>query len=97
VSHLCCTCHVSYINVIIVSGNDFNGDRIWPGISWRPFAVVCSIPAALALLLTYTILPESPRFLLGKKKFNEAVRMGLTYSRLPSFNNFVLSFHRPSF
>lgn len=55
------------------SGNDFSGERIWPGVTWRPFAVVCSLPAVAALLLTFFALPESPRFLVGKKKFDEAV------------------------
>ena len=35
--------------------------------------MVCSLPAAVALLLTQVVLPESPRFLIGKKKYKEAV------------------------
>lgn len=59
----------------VMLGNDFNGHRMWPGISWRPFAVVCSLPAVTALLLTYVLLPESPRFLVSKKRFKEAAEV----------------------
>jgi MFS family permease len=43
-----------------------------PYVNWRIFAAVCSIPAFLAFMLTYFILPESPRFLIEKLKFEEA-------------------------
>mmetsp|Transcript_12240 Transcript_12240/g.18533 ORF Transcript_12240/g.18533 Transcript_12240/m.18533 type:complete len:400 (-) Transcript_12240:156-1355(-) len=56
----------------LMLGKDFSGDRIIPGISWRWFAVVCAVPAILALILTTLVLPESPRYLVGKGKFKEA-------------------------
>ena len=65
--------HLTPHTVTSYTGDDFSGNRMWPGMSWRPFAVVCSIPAAIALVLTHTILPESPRFLVGKLKYKEAV------------------------
>jgi MFS family permease len=43
-----------------------------PYVNWRIFAATCSIPALLAFFLTYFILPESPRFLIEKLKFEEA-------------------------
>lgn len=67
----------------IMLGDDFNGDRILPGISWRPFAVVCSLPAAVALVLTLTVLPESPRFLVNKKRFDEAAAVLTHMSGIP--------------
>jgi MFS transporter, putative metabolite:H+ symporter len=57
----------------LMLGKDLNGNRMMPGITWRAFAVVCTLPAVLALVLSYTVLPESPRFLAGKKKYVEAV------------------------
>mmetsp|Transcript_30811 Transcript_30811/g.57452 ORF Transcript_30811/g.57452 Transcript_30811/m.57452 type:complete len:509 (-) Transcript_30811:162-1688(-) len=67
----------------IMLGDDFNGDRILPGVSWRPFAVVCSLPAAVALVLTITVLPESPRFLVNKKRFDEAAAVLTHMSGVP--------------
>ena len=56
----------------IMLGPDAYGNRIMPYTNWRWFAAVCSLPALSAFLLTYFILPESPRFLMGQMKFEEA-------------------------
>lgn len=55
----------------VMLGNDSHGQRIMPNISWRIFAIVCSLPAFFTLILTYFVIPESPRYLLSKKKYNE--------------------------
>ena len=41
-------------------------------VGWRPFAVISSLPAIVALVLTYLYLPESPRFLLSKENYEQA-------------------------
>mmetsp|Transcript_8943 Transcript_8943/g.13438 ORF Transcript_8943/g.13438 Transcript_8943/m.13438 type:complete len:486 (+) Transcript_8943:92-1549(+) len=56
----------------LMLGKDFSGHRIMPGLSWRWFAAICSLPAIIALILTTFVLPESPRYLVGKGKFKEA-------------------------
>jgi MFS family permease len=56
----------------IMLGNDLQGNRITPYTNWRYFAVVCSLPALAAFFLTYFLVPESPRFLVGKLKFEQA-------------------------
>eukprot|EP00597_Dinobryon_sp_UTEXLB2267_P009453 CAMPEP_0170092440 /NCGR_PEP_ID=MMETSP0019_2-20121128/25807_1 /TAXON_ID=98059 /ORGANISM="Dinobryon sp., Strain UTEXLB2267" /LENGTH=407 /DNA_ID=CAMNT_0010312871 /DNA_START=51 /DNA_END=1275 /DNA_ORIENTATION=+ len=56
----------------IMLGDNFNGDKILPGVDWRWFAVVSALPAVAALVLTYYILPESPRYLVLRNRFEEA-------------------------
>jgi hypothetical protein len=57
----------------VMLGDDVSGARIMPGLNWRPFAVVCALPAIMALVLTTVLLPESPKHLASKGKLNEAV------------------------
>lgn len=45
-----------------------------PYTNWRYFAGICVIPALLAFLLTYFILPESPRYLLEKIEFEKVTK-----------------------
>lgn len=47
----------------IVLGDWFTGDRIIPGGTWRHYALIAALPAAVTLLLTAIFVPESPRFL----------------------------------
>lgn len=56
----------------VMLGDDFSGHRIIRHINWRWFAIVSALPAIVALLLTHYIIPESPRFLIGKKRYIEA-------------------------
>lgn len=56
----------------IMLGDDFYGKKIMLGVGWRPFAVVSALPAIAAMFLTYHNIPESPRFLVSKKRFEEA-------------------------
>jgi len=56
----------------IMLGSDFNGDKILPNTGWRSFAAVCATPALITFLLTLGCTTESPRFLVGKKKYSEA-------------------------
>lgn len=52
------------------------------GQSWRPFAAVTGIPAALAFCLTCAFVPESPRFLARRARPVEAekvLRLMLSY------------------
>lgn len=56
----------------IMLGKDAEGAYIIPGSNWRWFAGICSLPALLAFLMTLFLVPESPRFLIEKLKFDEA-------------------------
>ncbi|CBJ25635.1 conserved unknown protein [Ectocarpus siliculosus] len=47
----------------VVLGDGFGGRRIFPGGTWRHYALVAALPAVAALLLTFIFVPESPRFL----------------------------------
>lgn len=57
----------------IMLGNDVNGSKILPGVGWRWFAMVSAIPAMMALGCTVYILPESPKFLVRRGKYEKAV------------------------
>lgn len=39
------------------------------GLSWRVFAGLAATPAALAFILTFVALPESPRFYANKVRY----------------------------
>ncbi|RHY29149.1 hypothetical protein DYB32_005391 [Aphanomyces invadans] len=60
-------------------------------VSWRAFSVAASMPAFLTCGLIYLFVPESPRFLVAKGKYQEASdTLTLIYaingrSRLPDF------------
>jgi len=45
-----------------------NGGEFSP---WRIFVLICSFPSLLSVILIY-FLPETPKFLISKKKFDEA-------------------------
>lgn len=64
-----------YVGLVgwIMLGNDFDGDRIIPGIGWRSFALVCAIPVVAALILTTFYVPESPRYLINRHQYQKAV------------------------
>lgn len=47
-------------------GRDFN--------TWRIYTLVCSIPALLGLI-TISLLPESPKYLLSKGSSERALRL----------------------
>lgn len=74
-----------YVGLVgwIMLGNDFNGNRIIPGIGWRLFALICAIPVVAALLLTTYIVPESPHYLIGKAKFKKAADILTKISDIP--------------
>jgi MFS family permease len=59
----------------LMLGDDFYGHKIMPGVEWRSFAVVSAIPAIVALVLTYHVIPESPRFLVNKRLFVQAAEV----------------------
>lgn len=69
----------------IMLGDDAHGNRFMPYTNWRWFAAVCSLPALSAFLLTYFFLPESPRFLIGQMKFDEAA---IVLNRLSSLQTY---------
>lgn len=48
----------------VLLGDDFADKRIVPGGTWRHYAAVAAIPAAITLISAAWFLPESPRFLL---------------------------------
>jgi MFS family permease len=56
----------------LMLGDNYYGDKIMPGVGWRPFAVVSALPAIVAMLLCYLYIPESPRFLINMKRYEEA-------------------------
>ncbi|CAK4630902.1 unnamed protein product [Aphanomyces euteiches] len=47
-------------------------ERILPWCNWRYFAAWAGLPAFLCGLLVFFYVPESPRFLVSQKKFDEA-------------------------
>ncbi|KAJ1406338.1 major facilitator superfamily domain-containing protein [Ochromonadaceae sp. CCMP2298] len=59
----------------VMLGGDLQGNKIMPGVHWRPYAVVCALPAIVALLLTHLVVPESPRYLLEKGRLREAAEV----------------------
>jgi MFS family permease len=59
----------------IMLGEGFDGKRMMPGVTWRPFAVVSCIPAVVAWILTYYRIPESPRYLLTYHQDEEIVKI----------------------
>ena len=48
------------------------------GLHWQWYAAVCTLPAATSAALTYYLLPESPRYLLGAGETASAARAILT-------------------
>eukprot|EP00903_Cladosiphon_okamuranus_P018072 g16631.t1 len=52
-------------------GDDFGGNRIVAGATWRHYALVAAIPAASAFLLAFFFVPESPRFLAKAGRYDE--------------------------
>jgi VNT family MFS transporter (synaptic vesicle glycoprotein 2) len=57
----------------IMLGNDLQNNKILPGVGWRLFAAVCVLPALLAIAATHWYIPESPRYLINKARFSDAV------------------------
>ncbi|CAM9548487.1 unnamed protein product [Ectocarpus sp. 6 AP-2014] len=55
----------------VVLGDDFGGRRIFPGGTWRHYALVAALPAVTALSLTFIFVPESPRFLAKEGRYDE--------------------------
>jgi len=47
-------------------------DRIEPDWRWRVFVMVAAFPVFITISLTAWFLPESPRWLLNKGRYNEA-------------------------
>jgi MFS family permease len=43
--------------------------RMFPGVDWHWFAGICSLPALTSFLITRFYIPESPRYLLSKRKY----------------------------
>lgn len=48
----------------VLLGNGYNGERITPQGTWRHYALVAAVPAAVTLVLAILYVPESPRFLV---------------------------------
>lgn len=47
----------------VVLGDDFGGDRILAGGTWRHYALIAALPVFTALFLSILFVPESPRYL----------------------------------
>ena len=47
----------------IMLGETLSGIKIIPSSGWRPFAVICALPALIAFIFTIIYIPESPRYL----------------------------------
>lgn len=67
----------------LMLGDDLYGNRIMVGVTWRAYALVCAIPAIIAFLLSYHIIPESPRFLADKGRYEEACIVLRNLSNVP--------------
>lgn len=48
----------------ILLGEDFNGQRFYPHATWRLFSAVCALPALLSFIVSWIVLPESPKYLV---------------------------------
>jgi VNT family MFS transporter (synaptic vesicle glycoprotein 2) len=42
---------------------------------WRVYAALCALPSGITFLLVYTVVPESPRFLIVQGKYAQALRV----------------------
>lgn len=64
-----------YVGLVgwIMLGKDVDGTRISPNVGWRGFALVSAIPVVIAFALATYVVPESPRYLVEKEKFETAV------------------------
>lgn len=58
----------------VMLGKDINGNEMMD-VSWRAFILWCAVPAGLALIATYLVLPESPRFLVRTGKAQQAAEV----------------------
>lgn len=58
----------------IILGLDFDGERILPGWTWRPFVVAAALPVFLTLISACFLLPESPRYLIQRGRYTEAAK-----------------------
>lgn len=65
---------VSFVAWIML-GDDFNGNKLMPGVTWRGFAAVSALPALVAFGLTYFKVPESPRYLLTYYNYEEIAKI----------------------
>lgn len=45
-----------------------------PHATWRAFIVVAALPVFVTLALAGWLLPESPRYLIGKGQYHEAAK-----------------------
>lgn len=59
----------------LMLGKDISGHKIIPGLNWRYYAAVCSMPACLAFSLAYLYIPESPRYLMRRGMLDEAAEV----------------------
>lgn len=64
----------------LMLGKDIDGHKIIPGLSWRYYAAVCSLPAFVAFMLSYWYVPESPRYLIRRGLVDEAAEVLSTLS-----------------
>jgi MFS family permease len=64
----------------LMLGTDINGHKILPGLNWRYYAAICSIPAFIAFFLCYAYVPESPRYLLRRGLLEETAKVLSTLS-----------------
>lgn len=51
------------------------------GLSWRYFMVVCTIPSIVSVTLFYFIIPESPRYLALRGRYDEAAAVANKIAR----------------
>lgn len=58
----------------ILLGNNAAGERIMPQATWRAFIVVAALPVFGTLALAACLLPESPRYLIGKGQYHAAAK-----------------------
>lgn len=61
----------------IVLGNDVQGRRICPSLTWRDYAIICSMPSFAGFLSAFALV-ESPHYLITRKLFHNAA-FSLTY------------------
>ena len=79
----------------IILGDDANGRRICPGLTWRAYAIVCAVPSFLAWLSTLLLI-ESPLFLIQRGKLELAAK-SLSYMSHEEVSVEAISAHKGYF
>jgi MFS family permease len=59
----------------VILGDDLQGNRIMPDLTWGVFLLVAALPVFVTLGLVLLVLPDSPRYLLSKGRYTQAAKV----------------------